>query len=132
MNKLIKSIKTLAFILAVPTFSFAGIADGAAKFLGNTTTLGEIPDNFGTYWNQITAENECVWGYVEKTRGEYDWTGCDLAYNWARKNKAIFSFHTLLWGSQNPQWLSKLDVDEPKKLGQLGSTPLRNIIPTSK
>ncbi len=115
MNKLIKSIKTLAFILAVPTFSFAGIADGAAKFLGNTTTLGEIPDNFGTYWNQITAENECVWGHVEKTRGEYDWTGCDLAYNWARKNKAIFSFHTLLWGSQNPQWLSKLDVDETKK-----------------
>ena len=115
MNKLIKSIKALAFILAVPTFSFAGIADGAAKFLGNTTTLGEIPDNFGTYWNQITAENECVWGYVEKTRGEYDWTGCDLAYNWARKNKAIFSFHTLLWGSQNPQWLRGLDVDETKK-----------------
>ena len=115
MSVFSKIFKALTFVLASSTFSFAGIADGAAKFLGNTTTLGEIPDNFGTYWNQITAENECVWGYVEKTRGEYDWTGCDLAYNWARKNKAIFSFHTLLWGSQNPQWLSKLDVDETKK-----------------
>ena len=109
--------KMSVFSLMAAGLSFAGvgIADNASKFLGNTTTLGEIPDNFGTYWNQITAENGCVWGYVEKTRGEYDWTGCDLAYNWARKNKAIFSFHTLLWGSQNPQWLRELDVDETKK-----------------
>ena len=109
--------KVLAFTFAASTFSFAsvGMADGATKFLGNTTTFGEIPDDFGTYWNQITPENECVWGHVEKTRGEYDWTGCDLAYNWAKANNAHFTFHTLLWGSQNPQWLIKLDVDETKK-----------------
>ncbi len=109
--------KALAFTFAASTFSFAsvGMADGATKFLGNTTTFGEIPDDYGTYWNQITPENECVWGHVEKTRGEYDWTGCDLAYNWAKANNAHFTFHTLLWGSQNPQWLIKLDVDETKK-----------------
>ena len=109
--------KVLAFSFAASTISFAGVgmADGATKFLGNTTTFGEIPDDFGTYWNQITAENGCVWGYVEKTRGEYDWTDCDLAYNWAKKNHAHFTYHTLLWGSQNPQWLRKLDVDETKK-----------------
>lgn len=107
--------KALAFTFAASTFSFAALADGATKFLGNTTTFGEIPDDFGTYWNQITPENECVWGHVEKTRGEYDWTGCDLAYNWAKANNAHFTFHTLLWGSQNPQWLIKLDVDETKK-----------------
>lgn len=117
MSGISKILKTLALTLAASTFSFAdvGLADGAAKFLGNTTTFGEIPDDYGTYWNQITAENGCVWGYVEKTRGEYDWTGCDLAYNWAKKNHAHFTFHTLLWGSQNPQWLRKLDVDETKK-----------------
>ena len=117
MSGISKILKTLALTLAASTFSFAdvGLADGAAKFLGNTTTFGEIPDDYGTYWNQITAENGCVWGYVEKTRGEYDWTGCDLAYNWAKKNHAHFTFHTLLWGSQNPQWLRELDVDETKK-----------------
>ncbi len=117
MSGISKIFKTLALTLAASTFSFAdvGLADGAAKFLGNTTTFGEIPDDYGTYWNQITAENGCVWGYVEKTRGEYDWTGCDLAYNWAKKNHAHFTFHTLLWGSQNPQWLRELDVDETKK-----------------
>ena len=76
--------KFFSIALAASTFSFAALADSATKFLGNITTFGEIPDDFGTYWNQITAENGCVWGYVEKTRGEYDWTGCDLAYNWAR------------------------------------------------
>ena len=109
--------KALAFTFAASTFSFAsvGMADGAAKFLGNTTTFGEIPDDYGTYWNQITAEYECVWTVVEKERGKYDWSGCDLAYNWAKANNAHFTFHTLLWGSLKPEWLNKLDVDETKK-----------------
>ena len=109
--------KALAFTFAASTFSFAGVgmADGAAKFLGNTTTFGEIPDDYGTYWNQITAEYECTWINVEKERGKYDWSGCDLAYNWAKTNNAHFTFHTLLWGSLKPEWLNKLDVDETKK-----------------
>ena len=109
--------KALAFTFAASTFSFAGVgmADGAAKFLGNITTAGKILDDFGTYWNQITAEYECVWINVEKERGKYDWSGCDLAYNWAKTNNAHFTFHTLLWGSQKPEWLNKLDVDETKK-----------------
>ena len=115
MNKFSTIFKVFTLTFAASTFSLAALADNASKFLGSTTTFGEIPDDFGTYWNQITAENECVWGHVEKTRGEYDWTGCDLAYNWAKKNHAHFTFHTLLWGSQNPQWLPRLDVDETKK-----------------
>lgn len=109
--------RVLALAIAASTFSFAGVgmADGAAKFLGNITTFGEIPDDFGTYWNQITAEYECTWINVEKERGKYDWSGCDLAYNWAKTNNAHFTFHTLLWGSLKPEWLNKLDVDETKK-----------------
>ncbi len=107
--------KASVVALMASGLSFAGIADGASKFLGNTTTSGEIPDDFGTYWNQITAENECTWVIVEKTRGEYDWTGCNLVYNWAKENHATFSFHTLLWGSHYPVWLNSLDVDETKK-----------------
>ena len=70
MSGISKIFKTLALTLAASTFSFAdvGLADGAAKFLGNTTTFGEIPDDFGTYWNQITVEYECDWGHVEKVR----------------------------------------------------------------
>ena len=117
MNKVSTIVKVFSLAVATSTFSFAGvgIADGAVKFLGNITTAGEIPDDFGTYWNQITAEYECVWINVEKERGKYDWSGCDLAYNWAKTNNAHFTYHTLLWGSQKPEWLNKLDVDETKK-----------------
>ncbi len=117
MNKVSTIFRVFSIALAASTFSFAsvGMADGATKFLGNTTTFGEIPDDFGTYWNQITVENECNWGQVEKERGTYNWSGCDLGYNWAKTNNAYFTFHTLLWGSQNPQWLYKLNVDETKK-----------------
>ena len=69
MNKFSTIFKAFTLTFAASTFSFAALADSASKFLGSTTTFGEIPDDFGTYWNQITAENECVWGYVEKTRG---------------------------------------------------------------
>ena len=118
MNKLATTIKALTLTLAISTLSYAGVglADGAAKFLGNIPVFGEIPEDFGTYWNQITPENECVWGQVEKTRGEYNWTGCDLVYNWAKTNNAHFTFRTLLWGSQRPSWLGKtLDASETKK-----------------
>lgn len=117
MNKVSAISRVLALAIAASTFSFAGVgmADGAAKFLGNITTTGEIPEDFGTYWNQITAEYECTWINVEKERGKYDWSGCDLAYNWAKANNAHFTFHTLLWGSLKPEWLNKLDVDETKK-----------------
>ena len=106
--------------LTATAFSFAALADSASKFLGNTTSVylsefGVIPEDFGTYWNQITPQTECVWYYVEKTRGEYDWTYCDNAYNWAKENHAHFTFRTLLWGSHYPAWLNGLDVDETKK-----------------
>ena len=115
MDKLNVVAKTLALTLAASTFAFAALADGAPKFLGNTTASGEIPEDFGTYWNQITAENECTWSWVEKERGTYDFSDCDAVYNWAKEHRAYFSYHTLIWGSHNPEWLSRLDSAETKK-----------------
>ena len=106
--------KVSVFALMASGLSFAALADGASKFLGNTTFNG-IPEDYGTYWNQITPERECTWVIVEKERGVYDWSGCDQTYNWAKENHATFSFRTLLWGSHYPVWLNGLDVDETKK-----------------
>ena len=109
--------KALAFALAASTFSFAGpgLADGAAKFVGNITTNGQVRSDFGQYWNQITAENECKWASIEGTRGQYNFGGCRNAYNWAKQNGGHFKFHALVWGSQYPNWLGNLSVDETKK-----------------
>ena len=114
MNKLTVVAKTLALALAASTFTFAALADGAPKFLGNTTTFGEIPEDYGAYWNQITAENECTWNFVEEERGVYDFSACDAVFNWAKDHKAQFTYHALIWGGHNPEWLSRLDSAETK------------------
>ena len=118
MKKIISTAtKVAAFALAATTFSFAGpgLADGAAKFVGNITTRGQVRSDFTKLWNQITAENECKWASIEGTRGRYNWSGCDAAYNWAKNNGGHFKFHALVWGSQYPNWLNGLSVDETKK-----------------
>ena len=109
--------KLILLIMMCITMSLAGpgLADGAAKFVGNITTQGQVRSDFTTLWNQITAENECKWASIEGSRGNYNWRGCDAAYNWAKNNGGHFKFHALVWGSQYPNWLNGLSVDETKK-----------------
>lgn len=116
-NILSKAKKVAAFAVAASTLSFAGpgLADGAAKFVGNITTRGQVRSDFTQLWNQITAENECKWASIEGTRGRYNWSGCDAAFNWAKNNGGHFKFHALVWGSQYPNWLNNLSADETKK-----------------
>ncbi len=97
------------------TAGAVGLAGGASKFVGNITTRGQVQSDFGTYWNQITAENECKWASVEGTRGKYNFSGCKNAYNWAKTNGGHFKFHALVWGSQYPSWLNGLSADDTKK-----------------
>ncbi|WP_074209164.1 endo-1,4-beta-xylanase [Fibrobacter sp. UWB11] len=115
-SKFIKSIVTAALLGGtVSAFAGPGLADGAAKFVGNITTRGQVRSDFTKLWNQITAENECKWASIEGSRGRYNWSGCDAAYNWAKNNGGHFKFHALVWGSQYPNWLNGLSVDETKK-----------------
>lgn len=117
-KKKILSSVALAAALAVPSFAGPGLADGAAKFVGNITQSNTVPgpnDEFTKLWNQATAENGCKWGSVEGSRGNYNWSDCDAAYKWAKNNGGHFKFHALLWGSQYPGWLENLSVDETKK-----------------
>ena len=117
MKKMISTAtKVAAFALAASTFSFAGpgLADGAAKFVGNITTRGQVRSDFTQLWNQITAENECKWASIEGSRGNYNWSGCDAAYNWAKQNGGHFKFHALVWGSQYPNWLNGLSAADTK------------------
>lgn len=52
-----------------------GLADGAAKFVGNITTRSQVRSDFTQLWNQITAENECKWASIEGSRGKFNWGG---------------------------------------------------------
>jgi len=80
----------------------------ANKFFGNITTRGQVRQDFLTYWNQITPENESKWGSVEGTRGKFNWSGVDRVKNFAEQNNIPWKFHTLVWGSQYPRWMDNL------------------------
>jgi endo-1,4-beta-xylanase len=86
----------------------AQMAKGANKFFGNITTRGQVRSDFGTYWNQITPENETKWGSVERTRDQMSWGGADGVSNYAKQAGIPWKFHTLAWGSQFPSWITGL------------------------
>lgn len=93
-------------------------ANGANKFLGNITTRNSVRSDFMTYWNQITPENESKWGSAEPGRGSFNWGGVDKVADFAKKNNIMWKFHTLVWGSQYPNWIMNLSqADQLKEIG---------------
>ena len=87
--------------------------DTGEKFLGQIIA-SNIPSNFAQYWNQVTPENSTKWGSVESSRDRMNWSQADMAYNYAKSNGFPFKFHTLVWGSQEPGWISGLSPSEQK------------------
>jgi endo-1,4-beta-xylanase len=84
------------------------LSRGKGKFLGCGQGV-PIPSGFDSYWNQITPGNEGKWGSVEGSQGSYNWTGLDQLYNYAIQRGLKYKHHTLIWGQQQPGWISALD-----------------------
>lgn len=104
-----------ALLVFAGTFANAQLSKNPNKFLGNITTYYQI--DYGNYkfdslWNQITPENESKWGSIENARGKYNWSSCDRIYEYCKEHNVAFKFHTLLWGSQYPNYLSSLDEQQ--------------------
>lgn len=78
------------------------------KFVGNITTRNQVRPDFARLWNQITPENEGKWESVERVRNQMDWSALDRIYQYAKQNGVLFKAHTMVWGSQQPAWLSSL------------------------
>jgi endo-1,4-beta-xylanase len=104
-------IMMLFFTIVFSCKPYAQMANGQSKFVGNIMR-SEVPDNYDTYWNQVTPENSGKWGVVEGTRGVMNWTDLDLAYNYAQQNNFPFKQHTLVWGAQAPSWIDGLTASE--------------------
>ncbi len=113
----ISKILSLLAVAGLVSTANAALADGGAKFLGNITTSGQIRDDMGTYWNQITPENGCKWGSIHSLSNgnsgtsKFAWDNYDKcygAYQWAKQAPGRhFKFHALVWGSQYPNFLCK-------------------------
>jgi endo-1,4-beta-xylanase len=85
------------------------LASGHSKFLGNVYGNGSPAANWDSYWNQVTPENSGKWGSVEPSRDNYSWSGLDQAYNYAKQRSLPFKMHNLIWGQQQPGWITSLD-----------------------
>lgn len=96
--------------------AYAQLSTNPDKFLGNITTRGQVNGTgfeYSSLWNQITPENESKWSSIEgNARGQFNWNGCDNAFNYAKDNHFPFKFHTLVWGSQYPGWMDGLSPAE--------------------
>lgn len=66
------------------------------------------------FWNQITPENEGKWGSVEPTRDQMNWAGLDRVHDYAKQHGLVFKQHTMVWGSQQPNWLGSLSAADQK------------------
>ena len=127
INRLIKNFKRSSnknykAITALLIFLIGGfqtevfsqpLATGKDKFLG-CCVRNSVRTNFTKYFNQVTPENSGKWGSVEPSKDQYNWAMLDFAYNYAITNGFKYKHHTLVWGQQQPGWISSLSAQEQR------------------
>ena len=111
--------KGLDGLTSIPTDTTSGIvwhgppfAEGMSKFIGSAYgAYASTGGNFTNYWTQLTPENAGKWESVGNSTDttRWNWGGLDAAYNYAKNNDLIFKDHCLIWGAQQPSWISGLD-----------------------
>ncbi len=110
MKRKTATILFAALILLHSLSAAQPLAQGQKKFVGNIirTSFAVRPD-FLSYWNQVTAENAGKWGSVESSPGVYNWTDLDNTYNYAIAHSLPYKHHNLIWGQQQPGFMTGLD-----------------------
>jgi len=70
-------------------------------------------------FSSVSAENQMKWEYIHPERNRYNFGTADAIVRFAQQNRQVVRGHTLLWHSQNPEWLEK---------GQFTKDELRAIL----
>jgi endo-1,4-beta-xylanase len=92
------------------------IASGMSKFIG--CTYNTVDSKFINYWTQVTPGNAGKFGSVATTAdsSQWNWNTLDAAYNLAKNNHLIFKDHCLIWGQQQPAWITAAGFDSAKQV----------------
>ncbi len=85
------------------------------KFLGSGWDRTD-PD-FPKYWNQLTPGNAGKFGSVAVTAnpGQWNWSSLDASYQFATSNGLLFKHHCLIWGQQQPGWITNSGLDSAQQ-----------------
>ncbi|MFD6139911.1 endo-1,4-beta-xylanase [Promicromonospora sp. NPDC060271] len=65
----------------------------------------------GAEFGSLTPENDMKWAEVHPEPDVYDFSGADAVVAFAKANRQEVRGHTLLWHSQNPQWVVDASAD---------------------
>lgn len=97
------------------TYAGPRLGNGSKKFIGNLR--GKNENNFSNLWNQVTPENDGKWEKIGTTPDStnWNWEPVTKLYTYAKAHNMQFKFHTLIWGRQQPIWISELSPDEQLK-----------------
>ena len=106
-NKRIPVVLLAVTMIVFTSASDAQLAKGQKKFFGSS--LGPMRPTFTSYFNQITPENDGKWGSVEGAQGNFSFTALDNIYQLAIGNGYPYKHHNLVWGNQQPSWITSLD-----------------------
>jgi endo-1,4-beta-xylanase len=90
-------------------------AAGMSKFIG--CTYNSADPNFTNYWTQVTPGNAGKFGSVaiSADSSQWNWTTLDAAYSLALRDHLIFKDHCLIWGQQQPAWLTGSGLDSAQQ-----------------
>ncbi|RPI02464.1 MAG: T9SS C-terminal target domain-containing protein [Ignavibacteriae bacterium] len=90
-------------------------AAGQSKFIG--CAYSNQSTAFLNYWNQITPENGGKFGSVASSSdsSQWNWSGLDAAYTLAVNYGVPFKDHCLVWGSQQPAWITGSGLDSAQQ-----------------
>ncbi len=94
--------------VALSPRAHAQIAAGTGRFIGNAVGV-DVRSDFKVYWNQLTPGNAGKWGSVEYAKDQYTWGPLDAFYQYSLGNGFTYKHHTLVWGNQQPSWITSVD-----------------------
>ncbi len=85
------------------------------KFLGSG--WDRMDPDFPKYWNQLTPGNAGKFGSVavNANPAQWNWANLDAAYNFAKSNGLLFKHHCLIWGQQQPAWITNSGLDSAQQ-----------------
>ncbi|MDB1087318.1 endo-1,4-beta-xylanase [Streptomyces sp. ACA25] len=66
----------------------------------------------GRQFNSVSAENQMKWDFIHPEQGEYRFEEADAIADFAERHGQVVRGHTLLWHSQNPEWVEEGDFTE--------------------
>ncbi|MDT0343135.1 endo-1,4-beta-xylanase [Streptomyces litchfieldiae] len=63
-------------------------------------------------FSSVSPENQMKWEFIHPEQDQYNFEAADAIVDFAERHRQVVRGHTLLWHSQNPEWLEQGDFTD--------------------